>query len=168
MPNLGKYEPKSPYEYQNTYYDEKTSDHGHYVPEVTGKRYGRNGDHAKVTQMRWVEDNRSFEAPDNSNDAAPVVEAPPEKDSPVYASEQSSKAQDLVNTYKTNIMNDSPYQTKIESNTPNLNTQGTNVLGAYESNTFGAPEAIEPAESKAADSFLKSKKLELGSGLNLQ
>ena len=119
-----------------------------------------------------------YEVPETKDDSsssseptavsAPAVEAPPEEDSPVYASAQASKAQNLVNAYKSNIMNDSPYKTKVESNTPNLNTQGTNVLGAYESNTFGAPEAIEPAESKAADSFLQSKKLELGSGLNLQ
>ena len=57
---MGAYEPKNAYEYNNTNYDDKTSEYGYYEPEITGKRYGRDGSMAPVTQMRWVEDNRDF------------------------------------------------------------------------------------------------------------
>ncbi len=103
MPNLGKYEPKSPYEYQNTYYDKKTSDYGHYEPEITGKRYGRNGDHATVTQMRWVEDDRKFEAPAAD---APVEEySEPTEEPLVQLSQRAASANAGTDAYENVLLN---------------------------------------------------------------
>ena len=145
MPNMGGHKPKSAHEYQNTYYDDKTSDHGHYEPEITGKRYGRDGGQAKVTTMRWVEDDRSFESPkapaEPKTDEAP---APEPKPTP-QTSEQLKQAQDLVNSYTSDIMNNDSSIYNAPSDTPQASTSAT-----------------------AAESFLKSKKLDLGSGLSLK
>ena len=167
---MGAYKPKNAYEYNNTNYDEKSSDHGHYEPEITGKRYGRDGSMAPVTQMRWVEDNRSFEAPDAAPEAPEAPPMEPVAQSEIPTSDQVSKAQDLVDSYTSGIItgSNSPYKTNIESPTPNMNTQGPNVLGAFETNTFSDPAyTSDTAKTKAADSFLQAKKLELGAGLNL-
>jgi len=167
-----RHKPKSAYDYENTYYDKKTSDHGHYEPEVTGKRHGRDGSQAAITEMRWVEDNRTFEAPPVNTPPEAAPEPMPEQieEPKVIQSERVQKAQDLVDKYTADITGgNSIYNTQVFSPTPNLNTQTEGSTDTYESNTYIDPKySLDTPGKDAAESFLKSKKLELASGLNLQ
>jgi hypothetical protein len=178
MANMGKYKPKNAYEYKNTYYDEKSSDHGHYEPEVTGKRYGRDGSMARVTQMRWVEDNRDF-SPEAS---APTPEtAPPEPTSPdvspeIEYSPEIQNAQQLVNRFE---QGSTPYNdlssqafldsykkgfdtrnsTDVESVGANLNFDLPNNVETTDNNMF-ANNTFNPVDKsdEAAQNFLSDKK----------
>ena len=99
MPNMGGYKPKNAHQYNNTKYRKKTSEHGHYEPEITGKRYGRDGSMANFTTMNWVEDNREL------TQAAPVAEPKPEPEpakepTPVEHSPEVKQAKERVNNYK--------------------------------------------------------------------
>ena len=178
MANMGAYKPKNAYEYDNTYYDEKSSDHGHYEPEVTGKRYGRDGSMAPITEMRWVEDNRDF-SPESS--ASTPEPAPPEPTSPDVSPEteyspQIQKAQQYVNRYEQDF---SPYNdlssqdflnsykqgitannsTEVEKVGSNLNTDLINSMETTDNNQFGSKTfSAVPTADKAAQNFLTDKK----------
>ena len=104
---------------------------------------------------------------DNMPEQMPEAEAPAaEPEKTITTSPQVQKAQNLVDSYKNGIMSGStsPYKTFIDSPTPNLNTQGENVFGAYDTNTFTDPEFTDADTTgpKAADRFLKGKKIQLG------
>ena len=178
MANMGAYKPKNAYEYENTYYDKKSSDHGHYEPEVTGKRYGRDGSMAPITEMRWVEDNRDF----SPKSSAPTPEtSPPEPTSPdvspeieyspqiqnaqqfVNRFEQGSNpyndlsSQDFLNSYKQGF--DTRNSTAVESVGANLNLDLSNNVDTTDNNMF-ANNTFNPINKadEAAQNFLSDKK----------
>ena len=175
---MGAYKPKNAYEYNNTNYDEKSSDHGHYEPEVTGKRYGRDGSMAPVTQMRWVEDNRDFSpetsaptpetAPPEptSTDVSPEIEYSPEIQKAqqfVNRFEQGSSpyndlsSQDFLNSYKQGVTGNN--STKVEKIGSNLNTDYANTMETFDVNQFGSKMfAAVPIADRAALDFLDNKK----------
>ena len=103
--------------------------------------------------------------PEVPEEVAP--EETPETAEPIIASKQATDAQNFANNYKSSLLNSDIYKSAMQSYTPNMNTQGENVLGAYESNTFSDPEFTQDKGAQAADDFLKAKKLELNSGLTL-
>tara|TARA_Y100000385_G_C13004753_1_gene598901 strand:- start:52 stop:579 length:528 start_codon:yes stop_codon:yes gene_type:complete len=98
---MGAYKPKNANEYKNINYDEQSSSYGHYKPEIIGKRYGRDGSMAPVTQMRWVEDDRKFEAP-------PIVVSEPESNpapqEPTQLSETAARANAQADAYEKTLM----------------------------------------------------------------
>lgn len=103
MPNgKGPSKPKNAYQYNNTKYAKKTSEHGHYEPEITGKRYGLDGSMANFTTMNWVEDNRDF----SPETPAPTPEANPEpakERTPIEHSDEIKQAKERVGNFKTNM-----------------------------------------------------------------
>ena len=102
MPNMGPYKPKNAHEYKNTYYDKKSSEHGHYEPKKGPRRYGGDGSIARVTHMTWVEDNRDF----SPKTSAPTPEAKPEpakESTPIELSPEAAQAKERVNNYKDSI-----------------------------------------------------------------
>ncbi len=141
-------------------YGEKTSDNGHYVPASQYK--------SGKTHFRWVEDNRTFEAPPVENPIETPPEPLPEQVEDPTPSMQQSQAQDLVDKYTSNISSGA-YSTQIFSPTPNLNTQTSESDDSFNSNTFIDPKySLDTASEDAANSFLKAKKIEFGKGLRLQ
>ena len=160
-----------------TKFGDKTSDYGHW--EVGSQYAGTNTDGSKWQnqRMEWVEDDRTFEAPQDRNawdmDYEDLrdgnFEGAPEQDKDTSSDSPTQKAQDLVDTYTANITGGSSiYNTGIQSPTPNLNTQTPTADAAVESNTYIDPDySVNNSEKKAAESFLDTKKLQLGSGLKL-
>jgi hypothetical protein len=147
-------------------YGEKTSEHGHYE---LASQYKSGKSH-----FRWVEDNRTFQAPpvDNPIEFAPepLPEQVKETDTEVSLSSQAQRAQDLVDKYTAGITSgQSPYNTQIFSATPNLNSQTNNSTETYKSNTYIDPKySLSTPGKDAANSFLDAKKVQFGRGLNLQ
>ena len=119
-----------------------------------------------------VEDNRTFEAPpvNTPTEAAPETMPEQVEEPKVIQSERVQKAQDLVDKYTADITGgNSIYNTQVFSPPPNLNTQTEGSADTTESNTYIDPKySLDTPGKDAADAFLKSKKLELASGLNLQ
>lgn len=182
MANMGAYKPKNAYQYNNTKYAKKTSDNGHYEPEVTGKRYGRDGSMANFTTMNWVEDNRDFSP--EASEPTPEI-APPEPDSPdvspeIEYSPEIQSAQNFVDKYERTA---SPYtdsssqdfldfykqrltsgenSTAVEPinyslNLDRSNTEDTSNLNQF-ANTTGNP--VKKSD-QAAQNFLSQKKSNL-------
>ena len=147
-------------------YGEKTSEHGHYELASQYKSGQSN--------FNWVEDNRTFQAPPVETPLESAPEPLPEQvrepDTEVGLSSQAQKAQDLVDKYTSGITSgQSPYNTQIFSGTPNLNTQTEGAADTYKSNTYIDPDySLDTTGKDAADSFLDSKKMQFGRGLNLQ
>ena len=103
MPNMGPQKPKNAYQYNNTKYAKKTSEHGHYEPEITGKRYGLDGSMANFTTMNWVEDNRDFSSTELQPEVAQEVEQelPPE----VQLSNRAASANAATQAYEDVLLN---------------------------------------------------------------
>ena len=145
-------------------YGEKTSEHGHYELASQYKSGQSN--------FRWVEDNRTFQAPpvETPPEAAPEPMPEQVKEPDIELSSRAQKAQDLVDKYTAGITGgQSPYNTQIFSATPNLNSQTEGSTDTYKSNTFIDPKySLDTAGKDAADSFLEAKKMQFGRGLNLQ
>ena len=170
MPNMGAYKPKNAYEYNNTYYDDKTSDYGHYEPEITGKRYGRDGSMASIKEMRWVEDNGQFSGPDATETQASLPAAPAPS-AEVQLSVRAAEANAATEAYEKNlltrqgdatILNDSsPVQDYKNAYQNNL----TEELKAKAPTTLANRKAeIEMADKQAQD-INASYALNLGDGM---
>ena len=163
------YKPKNAYEYNNTTYDDKTSEHGHYEPEITGKRYGRDGSMAPVKQMRWVEDNRDFSPAELPQAVAQEAEQglPPE----VQLSNRAESANAATQAYEKHLLNrqgdttirgdSSPVQDYKNAYQYNL----TEELKAKAPTTFANKKAeIELADNQAQN-INAGYALNLGAGM---
>ena len=149
---MGAYKPKNAYQYNNTKYAKKTSEHGHYEPEITGKRYGRDGSMANFTTMNWVEDNREV------TQAAPVAEPEPPKEEPKAPVTPSNTLQDAMNTVQARKPKDQSYTST------NRNAERRALT-----DSFSQPKSYDPEAgiaSKAAGNFLDDYKLNLKQKLN--
>ncbi len=141
-------------------YGEKTSEHGHYELASQYKSGQSN--------FRWVEDNRTFEAPPVETPPEAAPEPIPEQVEEPTPSMQQQQAQDLVDKYTSGISSGA-YSTQVYSPTPNLNYQTAESDDSFNSNTFTDPNfSLDTATQDAANSFLKGKKIEFGKGLKLQ
>ncbi len=154
-----RHKPKSANAYQNTYYDKKTSEYGHYVPEVTGKRHGRDGSQAPITEMRWVEDNRQFSSPQQEQAPAPAAETSPVD---TQLSNDVADASAYTDAYERKIL---PKQGDIAVGGDLDPVQG--FKDAYQSKLTEVLKAEDPATlaNKQAEIELKDKySLDLGKG----
>ena len=93
---------KSAHEYKNTYYDKKSSEHGHYEPKKGPRRYGGDGSIARVTHMTWVEDNRDF-SPKTSAPAPEAKSEPAKAPTPVEHSDEIKQAKERVGNFKADL-----------------------------------------------------------------
>ena len=93
---------KSAHEYKNTYYDKKSSEHGHYEPKKGPMRHGGDGSMARVTHMTWVEDNRDF-SPKTSAPTPETKSEPAKAPTPIEYSSEIQEAKERVNNFKTNM-----------------------------------------------------------------
>jgi hypothetical protein len=126
-----------------------------------------------LSDLGQMADYVSHYGKDKGDDSPPEETPEPsteETKEPILPSARYQKAQDLVDKYTSDITNGkSPYSTQVFSGTPNFNTQTEGSDDTFESNTFADPKySLDTSDEDAANSFLKSKKLELNSGLNLQ
>ena len=134
-----------------TKYGEKTSEHGHW--EVGDSYAGTNvgGDRWQNQRMEWVEDNRKFEAPEQSA-PEPEPEAPPE---PYVPSDKVANARESVESFERDT----------------LGSQGDQLFAQdfkdeYADNLVNDIKAQNPAVLDAVKQGIEEKdRLNLGTGL---